>query len=274
MEVSIRALLDNLEDSSVALEETGAVSARRVKAMASGKLRTEAAARPLSRRMVTPARAAALVLAFSITACALVGGRRLFVSTGARLSSPALADTAEAEEAFGFRIIAPETFSNGCRFVSMTLSGMDVLEEGGEAESYSSVSIAYAAPDSLSFTMGLYPAWVFERGYLYAPEPLERRSYAGHEIRLNRDCHRFVPYDHELTEEERAREAAGHFVVIRDRETDKAWEQTAESALFELEGVVYILQADALPGAERSTDLLDTLAEMAQEVIDAGRGSS
>ena len=269
MKVSIHRLLDGLEDSSVAIEEVNVVSARRIKELTFIKLGETTPGKHLSKHLFPLALAAVLVIALSVAAYAIVSGQRLFVLSGPQLSSTSLRDTSKVEDAVGFRVIAPERFYNGCQFISMTVYRMDISEENcDEAVSYNSVHFAYATPDSEGFSMSLYPALAFEHGYIYEPEPVEHRIYAGNEIRLNRECYKYVPYDYKLTEDDRIREAAGHFVVIRDKETSDIWEQSTSAAFFELFGVMYVLSGDVLVGTD-SQDWLDTLADMAEEVIDA-----
>ena len=72
MEISIRSLLDGLEDSSVPIEEKNVVSAMRIKELTKMKLNGNEtkSGRGLKRRALTLALAAVLVLALSVTAYA------------------------------------------------------------------------------------------------------------------------------------------------------------------------------------------------------------
>ncbi|MBO6040449.1 MAG: hypothetical protein J6P58_04500 [Oscillospiraceae bacterium] len=72
MEISIRSLLDGLEDSSVPIEEKNVVSAMRIKELTKMKLNGNETkpGRGLKRRALTLALAAVLVLALSVTAYA------------------------------------------------------------------------------------------------------------------------------------------------------------------------------------------------------------
>ena len=79
MEIRIHELLNGLEDSSVPMEETGSVSAMRIRELTGKKIAQAEAGQPPRRaagkRFLTIALAAALILALGITA---YGGRVLF----------------------------------------------------------------------------------------------------------------------------------------------------------------------------------------------------
>ena len=216
------------------------------------------------KRIFTIALAAALILALGAAAYAISGIPR---STGThhmpRVEEyTSLSDLPKIEKDVGYPVTAPERFSNGYAFKGLRVNGQAVFGEDNEVlREYYGVSVTYTKDGERDLYLELSPVLRLEGG-TPPREPSERRELNGVELRLNLDHYKFVPADYEKTQEDLANEAAGHYflsygeVEIQEREI--------ASVEFELGDVVYLLM-----DMDADAAALDTLARMAQEVIEA-----
>lgn len=211
------------------------------------------------KRLISIALAAALILALGVSAYA-VFGTRFVVShdlpeTGEYTS---LSQLKEIEKTVGFGMTVPESFSNGFAFSRLTVRGEAIVNETEEVErEYYGVHVDYARPGSPERYLDLDPALGEAQ-----PEPDERRVIDGFSVSLSLDHYKFVPEDYQKTEEDRAREAAGHYFITFG--ADSVSECDVAFAFFELDGAVYTLSDMAATEAT-----LDELARMAAELIAA-----
>ena len=167
------------------------------------------------KRIVTFALAAVLILALGITAYAGSGrlraiGTHAMPKTGEYSS---LTELPKIEKDVGFPMTVPEGFSNGYRFSDLKVNGEAVYGENNEVlTEYYTVHALYTKSGGAEIRLVLGP--VFELPDAPAvPEPGERRTVDGIPVALTRDHYKVVPEDYEKTEDDLAREAAGHYYI-------------------------------------------------------------
>ena len=216
------------------------------------------------KRIITFALAAVLVLALGVAAYANFGIPR---STGTH-SMPltaeyaSLSDLPKVEKDVGYPVTAPERFSNGYTFAGLRVEGQAVFGESNEVlAEYYGVHVDYTKPGAPKLYLDLSPVLELEGGG-EAPAPNEQRNADGVTVDLNRDHYKVVPIDYEKTEDDLAREAAGHYYVSFGSNEIEEYEMAF--AGFTLDGVNYTLM-----DMEAGADSLDTLARMAAEIIEA-----
>ena len=220
------------------------------------------------KRIVTLALAAVLLLALGISAYAAWGAPRY---TGThRMPGVAeytgLSDLPKAEKAIGNPLTIPERFSNGYAFNGFRVDGQAVFGESNEVlREYYAVRVTYSSTGTRDLTLHLSPVLEIEDGS-EAPvrAPSERRMVGGVTVDLNLDHYKVVPENYEKTEEDLAREAAGHYYISFG--SDRIEEREIASAGFELDGVNYTLM-----DMTADDDALETLFGMAEELIGAAK---
>ena len=216
------------------------------------------------KRIFTIALAAALILALGAAAYAISGIPR---STGTHhmprvAEYTSLSDLPKIEKDVGYPVTAPERFSNGYAFKGLRVNGQAVFGEDNEVlREYYGVSVTYTKDGERDLYLELSPVLRLEGG-TPPREPGERRELNGVELRLNLDHYKFVPADYEKTPDDLANEAAGHYFLSYGE--DEIQEREIASVEFELGDVVYLLM-----DMDADAAALDTLARMAQEVIEA-----
>lgn len=205
--------------------------------------------------------AAALILALGATAYAFLGFRSVgtheMPETGVYTS---LSELKQVEKTVGYAVTAPESFSNGYSFSLLTVRGEAVYDESNEVEKeFYGVHVDYTKAGSPNRYLDLSPIPGTDQ-----PEPTELRFIDGVSVRLNLDHYKTVPEDYQETDEDRAREAGGHYYLSYGSEDIMEFDMA--SACFEINGVEYILSdMAATEGA------LNELAQMAAELIAAAR---
>ena len=213
------------------------------------------------KRIITFALAAALILALGATAYAFFGFRSVgtheMPETGVYTS---LAELKQVEKTVGYAVTAPESFSNGYSFSLLTVRGEAVYDESNEVEKeFYGVHVDYTKAGSPNRYLDLSPIPGTDQ-----PEPTELRFINGVSVRLNLDHYKIVPEDYQETDEDRAREAGGHYYLSYGSEDIMEFDMA--SACFEINGVEYILSDMA---ATEGT--LNELAQMTAELIAAAR---
>ena len=218
------------------------------------------------KRIITFALAAVLMLALGISAHAVWGVPR-YVATH---SMPLVAEYTDLsalptiEKRVGYPVTVPERFSNGYSFARLRVDGQAVIGESNEVlKEYYVVNATYSRVGAPELTLHLSPVPNYE-GAGKAPAPSEQRTVSGVTVNLNLDHYKVVPEDYEKTEDDLAREAAGHYYVSFG--SDAVEEYEIAFAGFELDGVEYLLMDMAADGGS-----FDTLTLMAGEVIAAHR---
>ena len=96
------------------------------------------------------------------------------------------------------------------------------------------------------------------------PAPSEQRILNGVTVSLSLDRYKLVPEDYEKTQEDFAREAAGHFYISFG--SDEIEEREMAFAGFEVDGAIYTLMDMAA-----REDSFDTLSQIASELIQASQ---
>lgn len=216
-----------------------------------------------SKRFLSAALAAALVLALGVTAFAVAG---LFRSIATRPMPKTgeytdLSDIPKIARDVGYGVTAVEEFSNGYHFSGFRVQGEALYGENDEVlEEYYTVCETYFSPDREDLLVTISP--VLDTEETSRSEPTERRTVNGVEVELRLDHYKLVPEGYEKTQEDLARESEGHFFISYGPE--KITERDYAFAEFVLDGVRYVLM-DAAP----SGNSLDMLAQMAGELIDA-----
>ena len=205
--------------------------------------------------------AAALILALGATAYAIFGFRSVgtheMPETGVYTS---LSELKQVEKTVGYAVTAPERFSNGYSFSLLTVRGEAVYDENFEVEKeFYGVHVDYTKDGSPNRYLDLSPIPGTDQ-----LEPTELRVINGASVRLNLDHYKIVPEDYQETDEDRAREAGGHYYISYGSENVMEFDMA--SACFEINGVEYILSDMA---ATEGT--LNELAQMTAELIAAAR---
>ena len=219
------------------------------------------------KRVITFVLAAALILALGISAYAIWGVPR---STGTHLMPKAaeytsLSDLPKIEKDIGYKVTVPERFSNGYDFAGLHVEGEAVFGENNEVlEEYYAVHVIYSDADASELTLHLSPMLDIE-SQSAPPAPNEQRTVNGAVVNLNLDHYRVVPEDYEKTEEDLARESAGHYYISFG--SDEIEEYDMAFADFRLNGVTYTLMDMAA-----DQDSFDTLFQMAREIIEEANG--
>ncbi len=140
MEIRIHDLLDGLEDSSVPMEETGVVSSTRIKELTRMKIeQTEtvsAPRHPSRKRVITLALAAALVIAFGITAYS--AGSVLFgwggnVEIRSEQTNSGIENTIYVHTE---NMTEPVSFEDGRMFFVVNDEHIDITDQVSETEPY------------------------------------------------------------------------------------------------------------------------------------------
>lgn len=218
------------------------------------------------RKFLSIALAAALILALGAAASALSGIPR---STGThRMPKAAEYNTLDKlpkiEKDVGYPVTVPEQFSNGYAFSKISVDGEAVFGDGSEVlKEYYGVHVTYSKSDSSELTLHLSPVLELEGGS-EAPTPSEQRTVDGVTVNLNRDHYKVVPENYEKTEDDLAREAAGHYYISWG--SDEIMEYDMAFVDFVMDSVNYTLMD--MFASESSSD---TLMQMAEEILEAAK---
>jgi hypothetical protein len=168
------------------------------------------------------------------------------------------------EKNVGYPVTVPESFSNGYTFTGLRVDGQAVYGESYEVlEEYYVVNVTYSKAGSPDLRLHISPVLEIESSS-EAPEPSEKRTVNGTDVNLNRDHYKVVPEDYEKTEDDLAREAAGHYYISFG--SDEIEEYEMAFADFRQDSTIYTLMDMA---ADDNSP--DTLIQMASEIIDAAK---
>ena len=219
------------------------------------------------KRIFTIAFAAALILALGAAAYAISGIPR---ATGTH-NMPKVAEYTsltklpKIEKNVGYPVIAPERFTNGYTFARLRVDGQAVFGEDNEVlKEYYAVRVIYTKPDLSDIILNLDPVMELEGGN-QAPEPSEWRTINDVPVGLSLDHYKVVPEDYVKTEDDLAKEAAGHYYISFG--SDIIEEHDVAFANFKLDGVIYTLM-----DMSAEDDSFDILSQMAKEIIEAEKG--
>ncbi len=226
--------------------------------------RPERNIRASMKRIISCALAAVLILALGVSAYAIWGVPR---STGTHLMPKTaeytgLSDLPKIEKDVGFPVTVPERFSNGYVFSALRVDGHAVFGENNEVlMEYYAVHAVYSKDGAPELSLELCPLLEYE-GKSDTPAPGEKRTVSGVTVGLSLDHYKVVPEDYEKTEDDFAREAAGHYYVSFG--SDEIEERDMAFAEFSLGDVIYVLM-----DMSASAGSFDTLSQMAREIIEA-----
>lgn len=215
------------------------------------------------KRVFTIVLAAALILALGVAAYAISGISR---STGTH-PMPQTAEYTDLsalpkiEKIVGYPVIVPEQFSNGYTFAGLRVDGQAVFGENNEVlKEFYGVNVTYSRDNAPELTLHLSPVLELEGGG-ESPEPGERRT-GDVRVELSLDHYKVVPENYEKTEDDLAREAAGHYYISFG--SDEIKELDIAFAGFTLDGVNYTLMDMAAEAG-----CFETLSLVAGEIIQA-----
>ena len=171
-----------------------------------------------------------------------------------------LADLPKAEKVIGYPVTAPEEFSNGYQFSSMSIIGEAAFgEDLSVLKEYYSLHFTYTKQDSPDLYVEASPVLDLPTEH-ECLLPTEMRTINGIDVCYSLDHYKFVPEDYQVTEEDEAAKAAGHFYLSYG--ADEVQEYDYSFAGLTMEDVEYVIM---------STEGLDTdtMFTMAEELIKA-----
>ena len=217
------------------------------------------------KRIITFALAAALMLALGITAYAVFGiphsvGTHPMPKTEEYTS---LEDVPKIEKDIGYPVTVPEHFSNGYGFAGLRVDGQAVFGENNEVlKEYYAVNATYSKENATDLYLEISPVPDLEGGN-EAPVPSEQKTVNGVTVHLYLDHYKVVPADYKETEEDLAREAAGHYYISFG--SDEIAEYDMAFADFEMNGAIYNLM-----DMSADDESVEMLIGMAREIIGDG----
>lgn len=223
----------------------------------------ERVARMKTKRIISIALAAALILALGVTAYAIAGMLR----STARHNMPengeftSLSELKTVERTVGYPLTVPESFSNSYAFSRLRVDGTaDYDENGAILREYYCVNVNYTDPNAAEVLLDLFPV---KEGSVIQGDDI--RQIDGVDVSFQLDTYKYVPENYEKTETDIAAEEGGHFFITYGPE--EIAESKVASVSFDLDGVRYTL-IDLTANGES----LDMLGRMAGELIAASHG--
>ena len=223
----------------------------------------ERIARMKTKRIISIALAAALILALGVTAYAIAGMLR----STARHNMPengeftSLSELKTVERTVGYPLTVPESFSNGFAFSRLRVDGTADYDENGEIlREYYCVNVNYTNPNAAEVLLDLSPV---KEGSVIQGDDI--RQIDGVDVSFQLDTYKYVPENYEKTEADIAAEEGGHFFITYG--PGEITESQVASVAFDLDGVRYTLIDLAANG-----NSLETLGQMAGELIAASHG--
>ena len=223
----------------------------------------ERTARMKTKRIISIALAAALILALGVTAYAIAGMLR----STARHNMPengeftSLSELKTVERTVGYPLTVPESFSNGFAFSRLRVDGTADYDENGEIlREYYCVNVNYTDSNAAEILLDLSPV---KEGSVIQGDDI--RQIDGVDVSFQLDTYKYVPENYEKTEADIVAEESGHFFITYGPE--EITESQVASVAFDLGGVRYTLID--LPAAGES---LETLGRMAGELIATSHG--
>ena len=207
---------------------------------------------------------AAVALIGSVTVAAV--GRLASSSSHSYLNNQVKDYSALAgvEEEVGFAFPSVEEFSNGFRFASaLPVDSSDYDEDGNVLSSYKGVDLTYT-DGTQDVSAYIYPSRSYEGETTGAPgvTPVWEGEKGGISLTVTRTVHKFVPADHEKTEEDIQAEQEGRLVFAYG--SNEVEETVSYNCRFEKDGLSYELLGFDL------TMEPEQLAEMAAELATMG----
>lgn len=216
-----------------------------------------------TKRIISIALTAALILALGVTAYAIAGMLR----STARHNMPengeftSLSELKTVERTVGYPLTVPESFSNGFAFSRLRVDGTADYDENGEIlREYYCVNVNYTDCNATEILLDLSPV---KEGSVIQGDDI--RQIDGVDVSFQLDTYKYVPENYEKTETDIAAEECGHFFITYGPE--EIAESKVASVSFDLDGVRYTL-IDLTANGES----LDMLGRMAGELIAASHG--
>ena len=218
------------------------------------------------KRIVTFALAAALMLAFGITAYAIWGVPKWTATynmenTGEYTS---LSMLPEVERIIGYDVCLVDRFTNGFAFSKLRIDGLaDYDEDYNVLKEYYGVNASYRTDNGAEMLLSLSPVSDHSNSQETRAASSER-VIGGTAVKIYRDHYKFVPEEYEKTPEDIAAEAGGHFYISFG--ADQMEERDIVSADIVLNDVHYTFYFDN--AAECSDEML---IQMASELLEASK---
>ena len=200
-----------------------------------------------------------------VAGCFLVSGGAFAAGHAVSLSShsylgdgyKSFSDLDKAEAELGYQVDAVETFANGYRFKSMSVTDVQGSDESGNAVyTFKSMDIQYGRGGDPS--IGVYIDKPVET-QVRKKEPQAVRQVGEITVYYDTQIYKFVPPSYELTEEDKAKQESGELAISYG--SDKVQVQTSHDVTWQKDGVDYhMLGFDVNLSAEEMLD-------MAEEII-------
>jgi hypothetical protein len=164
----------------------------------------------------------------------------------------------QQEKKLGYDVKALECFDNGYLFSKMSVDVTKALDESGnQVGSYKELDITYKNADK-NISLIIDKPLPSEE----TQTPTETRQINDITFKYNLDTYKIVPEDYQMTEEDTANEAKGHYYFSCDG-SDKVSTQMVSSLTWEDGGVKYsLLQTD-------NELTMDELIDMATQVVES-----
>ena len=215
-----------------------------------------------TKRILSIALAAALILALGVTAYAIAGKLGFTVSysmpeTGEFTS---LSDLETVERIVGYPVTVPEAFTNDYAFSRLQVRETADYDENSEIlRKYYCVNVSYKGLHAAEILLDLSPV---KEGSVIQGDDI--RQIDGVDVSFRLDTYKYVPENYEKTAADIAAEEGGHFFLSYGPE--EITESEVASVSFDLGGVRYTLIDLAADG-----NSLASLGRMAGELIAASR---
>lgn len=198
----------------------------------------------------------AIVMALGLTAFASGKISSVMSSSNSMADYKSMPTQEEVTKEFGFSPKLVETFENGYKFESGSISNCEMTDESGNSMGkYKSLSIDYSKSDdtiSLSMEKVFDPSW-------YENEKVTE-DYNGVSLRYGSYQNKSVPGDYKLTEQDKKDEASGKYVFSYG--SDEIEIVTIKSVTWQQDGIGYCLL-----GMDSPIEKAEFI-KMAKEIVD------
>ena len=196
---------------------------------------------------------------FLISGGVFAAGHAVTLSTHSYLGDryKSFSDLDKAEAKLGYQVDAVETFENGYRFKSMSVTDVQGEDESGNAVyTFKSMDIHYGRGGDPSISVYIEKPVETQ---VRKQEPQAVRQVGDITVYYDTQIYKFVPPNYELTEEDKAKQESGELAISYG--SDKVQVQTCHNVTWYKDGIFYnILGFDVNISAEEMLD-------MAEEII-------
>ena len=202
-----------------------------------------------------------------VAGCLLVSGGVFATGHAVSLSShsyfgdgyKSFSDLDKAEAKLGYQVDAVETFANGYRFKSMSVTDVQGSDENGNAVyTFKSMDIQYGRGGDPSIAVYIEkPVETQTR----TKTPQATRQVGDITVCYDTQIYMFVPPNYEPTDEEKAKQESGELAISYG--SDKVQVQTSHDVTWYKDGIFYhMLGFDVNLGAEEMLDMAEEIIGM------------